>query len=169
MCFLDHEIYPEIYQHGGVGASGDLVQLAHLALNLIGEGYVRFKGQRRKTADVFAELNMQPLKIELRDGLGLMNGTSCMTGIGAVNLIYANRLLQWGVVSSAILNEVVEAYDDSFSVGLNAVKLHSGQQEIASQMRDFLSDSQRIRKREELFADSDVLQSNEFKKKIQEY
>jgi histidine ammonia-lyase len=169
MCFLDHEIYPEIYQHGGVGASGDLVQLAHLALNLIGEGYVRFKGQRRKTADVFAELNMQPLKIELRDGLGLMNGTSCMTGIGAVNLIYANRLLQWGVVSSAIINEVVEAYDDSFSVGLNAVKLHSGQQEIASQMRDFLSDSQRIRKREELFADSDVLQSNEFKKKIQEY
>lgn len=169
ITFLDHEIYPEIYQHGGVGASGDLVQLAHLALNLIGEGYVRYKGERRKTAEVFEELKVQPLKIELRDGLGLMNGTSCMTGIGAVNLIYAYRLLQWGVVSSSIINEVVEAYDDSFSVGLNAVKRHKGQQKIAEHMRDFLTDSKRIRKREELFADSDVLQTNEFKKKIQEY
>ena len=167
--FLDHEIYPEIYQHGGVGASGDLVQLAHLALNLIGEGYVRFKGERKATSEVLKALNIQPLKIELRDGLGLMNGTSCMTGIGAVNLIYAYRLLHWGIASSAIINEVVEAYDDSFSVGLNAVKLHQGQHFVAQEMRHFLSDSKRIRKREELFSNNDLLQHNEFKKKIQEY
>lgn len=167
--FLKYEIYPEIYEHGGVGASGDLVQLAHLALNLIGEGYVRYKGVRRKTADVFRELNMEPLKIELRDGLGLMNGTSCMTGIAAVNIIYAKRLLNWSVAISAIINEVVEAFDDSFSEGLNQVKLHEGQAAVAKKMRTVLKDSGMIRKREELFADDAALQQREFKKKIQEY
>lgn len=129
--FLNNEIYPEIFEHGGVGASGDLVQLAHLALNLIGEGYVRYQGQRRKTADVFKELNIEPLQIQLRDGLGLMNGTSCMTGIAAVNIIYAKRLLDWSVATSAMINEVVESFDDSFSEGLNQVKLHEGQAAVA--------------------------------------
>lgn len=167
--FLNHEIYPEIYEHGGVGASGDLVQLAHLGLNLIGEGYVRFNGERRLTHEVMSELNIQPLKLKLRDGLGLMNGTSCMTGIGAVNLIYANRLLNWGIAASTIINEAVEAFDDSFSEGLNAVKLHEGQQFVAKTMRNMLSDSKMIRQREELFADDAALQSREFKMKIQEY
>ena len=167
--FLNHEIYPEIFEHGGVGASGDLVQLAHLALNLIGEGYVRYQGQRRKTADVFNELNIEPLQIQLRDGLGLMNGTSCMTGIAAVNIIYAKRLLDWSIATSAIINEVVESFDDSFSEGLNQVKLHEGQASIAQKMRSVLGDSQLIRKREELFADDEALQQREFKKKIQEY
>lgn len=167
--FLKHEISPEIYEHGGVGASGDLVQLAHLGLNLIGEGYVRYQGERRPTADVLAQLNIEPLKLQLRDGLGLMNGTSCMTGVGAINLIYANRLLKWAVAASAIINEVVESFDDSFSEGLNNVKMHDGQQFIAEQMRSILSDSKMIRQREELFADDAALQSREFKKKIQEY
>jgi histidine ammonia-lyase len=169
VSFLNNKISPEIYEHGGVGASGDLVQLAHLALNLIGEGYVRFNGERRKTSEVFQELAIKPLNVQLRDGLGLMNGTSCMTGIGAINLIYANRLLNWSIVSSTILNEVVEAYDDSFSEGLNNVKLHPGQRFVAEKMRNFLADSKLIKKREELFADNDVMQHNEFKKKIQEY
>lgn len=167
--FLNNEIYPEIFEHGGVGASGDLVQLAHLALNLIGEGYVRYQGQRRKTADVFKELNIEPLQIQLRDGLGLMNGTSCMTGIAAVNIIYAKRLLDWSVATSAMINEVVESFDDSFSEGLNQVKLHEGQAAVAQKMRTILGDSQLIRKREELFADDEALQQREFKKKIQEY
>jgi histidine ammonia-lyase len=109
------------------------------------------------------------LKVQLRDGLGLMNGTSCMTGIGAVNLIYTYRLLNWAIASSSIINEVVEAYDDSFSKGLNSVKLHPGQQFIADKMRSFLDSSDLIKKREELFADNDVLNHSEFKKKIQEY
>ena len=61
-----------------------------------------------------------------------MNGTSCMTGIGAVNLIYSNRLLKWSIASSSMINEVVESFDDSFSDGLNNVKRHPGQQEIAT-------------------------------------
>lgn len=167
--FLNLGISPEIFEHGGVGASGDLVQLAHLALNLIGEGYVYYKGERRHAAEVFELLRIQPLKIELRDGLGLMNGTSCMTGIGAINLIYAKRLLNWSIITSTILNEVVEAYDDSFSVGLNQVKKHEGQQYVAEKMRSILKDSDLIRKREELFTDEEALNQTEFKKKIQEF
>lgn len=167
--FLNHEITPEIFEHGGVGASGDLVQLAHLGLNLIGEGFVYYKGERRPTAEVLQEVGLSPLKLELRDGLGLMNGTSCMTGIGSVNLIYSYRLLNWAIASSAMINEIVEAYDDSFSVGLNEVKHHVGQQYIASEMRSFLTNSNLIRKREELFDDENVKDTTEFKKKIQEY
>ena len=169
VLFLNRGIIPEIYEHGGVGASGDLVQLAHLALNLIGEGYVRYEGERRKASEVFKELSITPLEIKLRDGLGLINGTSCMSGIGAMNIIYSNRLLNWAIASSSIINEIVEAYDDSFSKGLNEVKLHEGQKFIADQMRVFLKDSGLIKKREELFSNNDVLNHQEFTKKIQEY
>lgn len=169
VLFLNRGIIPEIYEHGGVGASGDLVQLAHLALNLIGEGYVRYEGERRKASEVFKELSITPLEIKLRDGLGLINGTSCMSGIGAMNIIYSNRLLNWAIASSSIINEIVEAYDDSFSKGLNEVKLHEGQKFIADQMRVFLKDSGLIKKREELFSNNEVLNHQEFTKKIQEY
>ncbi|MCF0048896.1 aromatic amino acid ammonia-lyase [Dyadobacter sp. LJ53] len=169
IAFLNNGIVPEIFEHGSVGASGDLVQLSHLGLNLIGEGYVYEAGVRTKTADVLAKNNITPLKMELRDGLGLINGTSCMTGIAAINIIYAKRLLQWAVAASSMLNEVIEAFDDSFSKELNAVKHHKGQQVIAQQMRDFLAGSQLIRSREELFKDDTALQRKEFERKIQEY
>lgn len=167
--FLNNRISPEIFAHGGVGASGDLVQLAHLALNLIGEGYVYVNGDRIKTSEALQNKGIEPLNVQLRDGLGLMNGTSCMTGVGAVNLIYAYRLLNWSIASSSIINEVVEAFDDSFSKGLNKVKRHKGQMSIADNMRSFLSDSSLIKKREELFKDVDEMGRKKFKKKIQEY
>jgi histidine ammonia-lyase len=167
--FLNHDIVPEIYEHGGVGASGDLVQLAHLALNLIGEGYVYTAGKRRPTTEVLAEKNIAPLSMKLRDGLGLINGTSCMTGIASVNLIYSFQLIDLALAASVIINEIVEAYDDSFSEGLNEVKRHKGQQKIAQKMREFLSDSRLIKSREELFTDNAVAETTEFKKKIQEY
>lgn len=167
--FLNHRITPEIYSHGGVGASGDLVQLAHLALNLIGEGHVYVNGERVETSKALKEAGIEPLKVQLRDGLGLMNGTSCMTGIGAVNLIYAYRLLHWSIAASAIINEVVESFDDSFAEGLNSVKKHPGQQKIAASMRSFLEGSKLIRQREELHKDSDEKARRRFKKKIQEY
>lgn len=169
VTFFNLKITPEIFEHGGVGASGDLVQLAHLALNLIGEGNVRFENEKRKTADVFSALEIPALPLQLRDGLALMNGTSCMSGIAAINLIYAKRLLNWSIAGSSILNEVLEAYDDSFSHGLNDAKRHVGQKNIAQQMRDFLSGSKLIQKREELFANQEAIHQTEFQKKIQEY
>ncbi len=167
--FLNEGIVPEIFEHGSVGASGDLVQLAHLALNLIGEGFVYLDGKRVETHVAFEQKGMRPLNVQLRDGLGLMNGTSCMSGIGAVNLIYAKRLLNWGVKSASVLNEIIEAYDDSFSQGLNQVKKHKGQEWVATEMRAFLSDSKLIQSREELFKNNVDALPEEIKKKVQEY
>jgi histidine ammonia-lyase len=169
VAFLNNGVVPEIFEHGSVGASGDLVQLSHLGLNLIGEGFVYEDGARRKTSEVLAEKQMGPLKMELRDGLGLINGTSCMTGMAAINLIYAKRLVQWAIAASCMINEVIEAFDDSFSKELNAVKHHKGQQMIAQQMRDFVAGSGLIRNREELFKDDTAMQRKEFERKIQEY
>ena len=167
--FLNQGIVPEIFEHGGVGASGDLVQLSHLALNLIGEGYVYLDGQRMPAAQALRSKGIEPLKLSLRDGLGLINGTSCMTGIAAVNLVYARRLLHWAIGASSIINEVVRSFDDSFSEELNAVKHHAGQQTVAALMRKFLDGSRMLRKRDDLYRDASELKRKEFKKKIQEY
>ena len=165
---LNYRITPLIFQHGGVGASGDLVQLAHLALVLIGEGEVFYKGLRRPTAEVFAEVGIKPLQIHLREGLSLMNGTSVMTGLAGVNLYYAEKLLQWTVKFSCAINELVQTYDDHFSEELNNAKQHSGQQDIAKLMREFLADSKRTRKRAEHLYQGEHNETV-FKEKVQEY
>ncbi|KAF2335988.1 HAL/PAL/TAL family ammonia-lyase [Flavobacterium ginsenosidimutans] len=165
---INRDITPLIFEHGGVGASGDLVQLSHLALVLIGEGEVFYKGERRATAEVFEIEGLKPIQVEIREGLALINGTSVMTGIGVVNVHYANKLLDWSLKASCAINELVQAYDDHFSEELNQTKRHKGQQEVAERMRKNLSDSTLIRKRE------DHLYSGEnteeiFKEKVQEY
>ena len=166
---INHDITPLIFEHGGVGASGDLVQLAHLALVLIGEGEVFYKGERKSTKSVFKELNIKPIEIKLREGLALINGTSVMTGIGIVNLIHARRLLEWSVCCSSMLNELVSAYSDHFSSELNASKLHESQHSIAKMMRDHLKDSQRIKNRQDhLYRDSSNSEAI-FSEKVQEY
>lgn len=165
---INKNIYPVVFEHGGVGASGDLVQLAHLALTLIGEGEVFYKGKRIPTQSAFEAENIQPIQIKLREGLALMNGTSAMTGIGIVNLIYARRLLNWSIYCSAAINEIVKSYDDHLSEELNAAKLHQGQQKVAAMMREHLSDGKLTRKREKhLYANGN--KSKFFKEKIQEY
>src|SRR6478609_4956181 len=107
---INRDITPLIFEHGGVGASGDLVQLAHLALVLIGEGEVFYKGERRLTQEVFAIEKLEPIQVEIREGLALMNGTSVMTGIGVVNVHHANKLLDWSIKFSGAINEKVQAY-----------------------------------------------------------
>ncbi|KYP14592.1 aromatic amino acid ammonia-lyase [Flavihumibacter sp. CACIAM 22H1] len=166
---LNKKVYPVIYEHGGVGASGDLVQLAHLALTLIGEGDVWYQEAIRPTAEVFAELSIQPLTIHVREGLALINGTSAMTGIALVNLLQAKKLLEWSVFLSAMTNEVVEAYDDHFSHELNHVKHHPGQQAIAKMMRSLLGDSHMIRSRKKHLYEGDKMDQDVFEDKVQEY
>ena len=171
VAYLDKGIYPYIPEHGSVGASGDLVQLAHLALGLIGEGEASYKGEVRPVADILKELKMEPVKLQLRDGLGLMNGTSCMSGIGLLNVIYATRLLRWATLIGAVINEVVRSYDDSYSEFLNRAKKHEGQQRVAAAMRRCLETSQLVRKREDrLFKDiHKVGNGKPIKEKVQEY
>lgn len=165
---INRDITPLIYEHGGVGASGDLVQLAHLALVLIGEGEVFYKGDRLTTKEVFKKENLQPLKVELREGLALMNGTSVMTGIGIINNLHAKKLVNLSVIASSVINEIVEAYDDHLSKELNGSKLHRGQQIIAKKMRDHLVGSKLTRKREHhLYTGKH--HEPVFKEKVQEY
>jgi len=165
---INRDITPLIFEHGGVGASGDLVQLAHLALVLIGEGEVFYKGERKATKEVFEIEGLQPINVEIREGLALMNGTSVMTGIGVVNVHLANKLLDWSLKASCAINEIVKAYDDHFSEELNGTKLHQGQLEVAARMRENLSDSTLIRKREDhLYSGENT--ENIFKEKVQEY
>lgn len=167
---INRNIIPLIYEHGGVGASGDLVQLAHLALVLIGEGEVFYKGERRPTPEVFEKEGLEPMKVSLREGLALMNGTSVMSGIGIVNVIYTKRLLNYAVQCSAAINEIVEAYDDHLSETLNSAKKHKGQQKIAESMRTHLKDSLLTRKRDQfLYSERGTDVGDVFKEKVQEY
>lgn len=166
---IERNIIPCIYEHGGVGASGDLVQLAHVGLTLIGEGEVIFEGAVRSTAEVFAEQGIQPLTIHIREGLAIINGTSVMTAIGLVNILRARRLVQWSAILSAMTNEVVEAYDDHYSRELNHVKRHRGQQQIAAMMRELLAGSQMIRSRSEHLYHPGSLEQEVFEDKVQEY
>lgn len=167
-ALINKEIYPVIFEHGGVGASGDLVQLSHLALALIGEGEVVYKGERRNTADVFKACGVSPIQVEIREGLALINGTSAMTGIGLVNHHKVSRLLDWSLACSAMINELVEAYDDHISTELNGAKRHDGQSFIAEKMRAHLQDSKLMKKRDEhLYSGKN--DEKIFKEKVQEY
>jgi histidine ammonia-lyase len=169
VILINQDITPCIYEHGGVGASGDLVQLAHLALVLIGEGEVMYENKIQNTADVYKQLGIKPLSVHVREGLAILNGTSAMTGIGMVNLIQARKLLEWSAMLSAMTNEIVEAFDDHFSYELNIVKHHIGQNRIAEMFRDILKDSKMIRKRSDHLYNAGKIGHDVFEDKVQEY
>jgi histidine ammonia-lyase len=166
---INLDIIPCIFEHGGVGASGDLIQLAHLALVLIGEGKVWYQGSIQPVAAVFKQHKLKPLQIHIREGISIINGTSAMTGIGLLNLVLAKRLLHWSVMLSAMTNEIVEAYDDHFSKELNMVKHHQGQNRIAAMLRHLLKDSKMIHSRSEHLYNPDNINHDVFEDKVQEY
>lgn len=166
--FINLEIYPFVPEHGSVGASGDLVQMAHIVLTLIGEGEVYYKGELRDTLSVLKELQITPLSIYIREGLSAVNGTSVMTGIGIVNLIYAKRLFEKTILSSVLMNELASSYDDFMAEPLNKAKQHEGQLKVAALMSEYAKGSRRLLKREnELYSSK----NNEkvFKHKVQPF
>ncbi|MBM3403893.1 MAG: aromatic amino acid lyase, partial [Bacteroidetes bacterium] len=166
---INLNINPVIPEHGGVGASGDLVQLAHLALVLIGEGEVCHKGKASPTPVIFKKFKLTPINIHIREGLGLINGTSAMTGIGIINLILAKNLLDWSILASSMINEIVASFDDHFSNELNSLKKHPGQIAVAGMMQKILADSKLIRRRPEFLYNNHKQEPEVFKDKVQEY
>ncbi|MCQ2285269.1 MAG: aromatic amino acid ammonia-lyase [Bacteroidales bacterium] len=168
VAFLNKGIIPQIFEHGSVGASGDLVQLDHLTLNMIGEGEVFYKGEKMPAAEAMRLTGLTPIKMHIREALSLANGTSCMTGIAIVNLLYAKKLLHHCIRASVLINEIVSSFDDYFSEELNAVKLHRGQQEVAAEMRKIAAESHCFHKREDYFYDK-VITERFLKTKVQEY
>ena len=167
--FINRGIYPLIPEHGSVGASGDLVQLAHIALTLIGEGEVHYKGEWKSAKEVFETEKLKPFSIHIREGLAVTNGTSVMTGIGLVNLLYAQRLLDWSVAASVMMNEIAASYDDFMSETLNNTKRHEGQSEIARIMRQVSEGSRCIRKRENELYNGGHNGTKTFEHKVQPY
>ncbi|MDR2148842.1 MAG: aromatic amino acid ammonia-lyase [Tannerella sp.] len=167
--FINRGIYPYVPEHGSVGASGDLVQLAHIALALIGEGEVHFKNEWKSAKEALEAENLKPFAIHLREGLAITNGTSVMTGIGLINLLYAKRILDWAVVASVMMNEIASSYDDFMSEALNATKRHDGQAEIARRMRQVSTGSQCIYKRENELYNGKHNGTKKFEHNIQSY
>ncbi len=166
--YINEGVVPFVPEHGSVGASGDLVQLAHLALTLIGEGEVLYKGELRPTADVLKQLGIKPFSMHIREGLSLTNGTSFMTGIGSLNLIYAKKLFDWSLIAGVMMNEIAGSYDDFMSEVINTVRHHEGQTFVAQRMREISKDSRCMRDREaELYGQ--VHTEEVFDHKVQPY
>lgn len=165
--FVNRGICPVVPRHGSVGASGDLVQLAHIALTLIGEGEVSYRGEIRPAGEVMAENVLEPLQMHIREGLAVTNGTAVMTGIGTVNYLQTERLLGWEILCSVMMNEIASSYDDFMSEVLNGLKFHPGQIRVAELMRSLSEGSKLLRNRKlELFHKSG---EQVFKQKVQPY
>ena len=166
--FINCQIIPFVPRHGSVGASGDLVQLAHIALVLIGEGNAFYQNTLQSSAKIMEQLRISPLSLHIREGLALTNGTSMMTGIGLVNLVMAQKLLNYAVIASVLMNEIASSPDDFMSERLNELKSHRGQIEIAAQMRTLAQKSRCLTNRQEDFYTADIHQKI-LPKRVQPY
>jgi len=139
---------PFIPECGSVGASGDLVHLAHLALAVIGEGKVYLHGELMAAEAALDAADLQPFLLSYKEGLALINGTSAMTALGAFALFGAKKLLRLAYVNAAFAMEVFGGIDDAFDEDLQAVKPHPGQVEIAAMIRKLYAGSGNIILRE---------------------
>lgn len=168
LLFLNEDLTPWVPEHGSVGASGDLVQMAHVALALIGEGeLLGDAGERIATGEALQQLGAEPLAMHIREGLALINGTAMMNSIGLLTLRRADRLLQWAICFSALLNEVAGSYDDFVAPPLYTLRAGSGQQEVGKVLSAILADSQRLPSRQQDFYSG--LSTQHFDQKVQPY
>ena len=91
--FYNHDILPVVYQQGSLGASGDLAPLAHLCLPLLGHGEVYYRGEKHQSAEILKAFKWQPLKLQSKEGLALLNGTQFMSAHACHALIHAKNIL----------------------------------------------------------------------------
>jgi histidine ammonia-lyase len=134
-------VIPVIYQLGSLGASGDLAPLAHLSLPLIGEGEVYHNGKRRTSTEVLKELGWQPLKLEMKEGLALLNGTQFSLSYGIWALMEAERLSYLADLIAAISADAFGCVMTPFDERLHLIRPHKGQLKTAENIRNFLQDS----------------------------
>jgi histidine ammonia-lyase len=135
-------VIPVIYQLGSLGASGDLAPLAHLSLPLIGEGEVYHNGKRRASAGVMKELGWQPLKLEMKEGLALLNGTQFSLSYGIWALMEAERLSYLADLITAISVDAFGCVMTPLDERLHLIRPHKGQLKTAENIRNFLQDSE---------------------------
>ncbi len=136
--FYNQTILPVVYQLGSLGASGDLAPLAHLSLPLLNKGEVYIDGIKRNAN----ELSFEPLKLQSKEGLALLNGTQFMSSYAVWCLLKIKKLIQWADVIAAISFEGYDATLEPFTSNIHSVRNHEGQINVAKNMLRILSGSE---------------------------
>ena len=140
--FYNNEILPVVYQQGSLGASGDLAPLAHLSLPLIGEGEVYFKGEKVTSKSVLSHFSLEPIQLQSKEGLALLNGTQFMSAYASYSVANSLQLWQqWNQIAALSL----EGYDgriNPFQANVNEIRNQKGQIETATIFRDLLAGSE---------------------------
>ena len=142
IAMLEKGVTPVIPEKGSVGASGDLAPLAHLALAAIGEGEVFYKGERLPAVDGLQRAEVAPLRLEVKEGLALLNGTQAMGAVGALALHRAQQLVRLADVAGAMTLEALKGTPVAFDERIHAARPHAGQLAVAAHLRDLLRDSE---------------------------
>jgi histidine ammonia-lyase len=145
VAFYNNDILPVIYTQGSLGASGDLAPLAHLALPLIGEGTVTYKGEKIATADLYRTLDWQPLILQSKEGLALINGTQFMSAYGVYCLSKAQNFAKWADAIAAISIDSFDCRIDPFDDLSHLIRPHAGQMQTAANISKWLEGSELIK------------------------
>ena len=143
--FLNHGVHPVIPAQGSLGASGDLAPLAHLALPLIGEGEVLFHGEHLQGHEALARVRLAPLRLQAKEGLALLNGTTLMVGYGALLVRRAINLALTADVVGALTLEALHGTDRAFDARVHALRPHPRQIDCAAFLRRLLAGSRLLR------------------------
>jgi len=139
---LNAGVHPLIPEKGSVGASGDLAPLAHLALGVIGEGEVFYKGQRQTAAHALKSANIKPIELLAKEGLALLNGTQAMGSVGGLALMRAERLTRLADAAGACTLEALLGTPVAFDARIHNARPHQGQIESAHHLRKLLDGSE---------------------------
>ncbi len=141
VAFLAHGIHPVVPEQGSVGASGDLAPLAHLALPLIGRGRVEHRGAVVLALEALHDEGLEPIVLEPKEGLALLNGTQLMSALGALLLADADRLVRTASVVAAMSVEALLGTEVAFAAAYQLARPHPGQIAVAAELRSLLRDS----------------------------
>ncbi|MDD8024991.1 MAG: histidine ammonia-lyase [Acidobacteriota bacterium] len=142
LAFLNHGLHPVVPSQGSVGSSGDLAPLAHMALALIGEGEVEYRGAVRPTNEVLAETGRSPLVLEAKEGLALINGTQAMTSLLALFAADIRTFLTTADIAAAMSVEALKASHAPFEAAVVGLRPHPGAIETAANLRALLKNSE---------------------------
>lgn len=134
-------VWPVVYTQGSLGASGDLAPLSHLCLPLLGKGEVEYNGKIYPAAEILQQMQWEPIALQSKEGLALINGTQFMSAYGLYNLIQSRRLMEWANVIAAISFDAFDGVADAFHPLIHQVRPHAGQISVAQTMRNLLQGS----------------------------
>src|SRR6185312_5869335 len=142
MDMYNNGVLPVIYTQGSLGASGDLAPLSHMSLPLIGKGEVRINGEKMSAENALIKFDWNPIQLQSKEGLALINGTQFMSAYGIFNLIHSERLLNWANVIAAISFDAFDCNSDCLYDHLQTVRPHPGQMSVATKLRNILEGSE---------------------------